>query len=494
MKIQILTVGFALCFVFGFSQRPDQYWIGGFEQYPNVQGYADYTIRFDPSGAVSIDTLDWGIPFESTAAAISDSLGKLVLATNGCVIVDGSGNIVPGGETLNPGPLHDEVCGITGYVAPKGAMFLPMPGHPDTYILLHSGARYDPFHGVIYGPLYYSKVVLSNGSATVVESNHQLLTGNLEPFCAVRHGNGRDWWIVQPVFETNRYQLFLLTPNGFSGPWTYDQGVALTGRHIGSATFAPNGAHFARFNPDQGAVVLDFDRCGGLFSNPRFVPTPVHFIPGGGVAFSPSGEKLLTTSQSTLYEADLSSLAPAFDTVFYLFDNWKWGTTMQYFQYSPDHRLFVSSQSRTKYFNEITFGAPPGVDKIVFKSIQLPVYTARSLPNNPNFQLLDLSGSVCDTLGINTPVSATDEADNPCLALIKIAPNPTTDVFYLPDTGCMVAHIQLYDLTGRLSREFKASDGARYQVGFLPAGFYVVKLLTSTGQVVSRPLVIQRGQ
>jgi hypothetical protein len=104
---------------------------------------------------------------------------------------------------------------------------------------------------------------------------------------------------------------------------------------------------------------------------------------------------------------------------------------------------------------------------------------------------------VCDTLGINSPVSATHEPDRSCLASLKIAPNPVNSVFYITDTGCNVVQLQLYDLTGRLCGVFKtgnidAENG--YNVEYMAAGYYLIKLLTSTGQVISRPLVIQHGK
>jgi len=117
---------------------PDARWVGGFEENPGVPGYANYMIRFTPIGP-QVDTVDWGMKFESTVASFTDSTGKLLFFTNGCSVADGQGKVLADGDGLNPGELHDQVCDKVGYIAPKGAMVLPSPGHPGLYYLFHLG-------------------------------------------------------------------------------------------------------------------------------------------------------------------------------------------------------------------------------------------------------------------------------------------------------------------------------------------------------------------
>jgi len=307
-------------------------------------------------------------------------------------------------------------------------------------------------------------------------------------FSVVRHGNGRDWWIVVPKPKSAQYYIFLLSPQGISGPAFFTTGPAIHGAHLGASAFSPDGSKFAYFNPDQGAVVLDFDRCAGLLSQLRFVPVPFPLISGGGLAFTPSGNKILVTSQSTLYESRFDAQPARFDTVFHLFDNYKWGTTLHEMQYDADQRLFVSSHSRTQYINQITFDTPEKVDTLVFKSIKLPVYTARSLPNFPNFRLYDLPGSVCDTLGVNGPTVQT-ETVVPKNADFQIYPNPVADRCLLKYQGCSAAMLEIGTITGIVlqRQRLNGSDGELWlDLSALLPGLYIATITTAGGQVSAR--------
>jgi hypothetical protein len=66
------------------------------------------------------------------------------------------------------------------------------------------GVRYNPEKKLTYGPFYYSIIdmEMDGGNGAVLSSNNILSDGHLEPFTAVRHGNGRDWWLVFPEYGT----------------------------------------------------------------------------------------------------------------------------------------------------------------------------------------------------------------------------------------------------------------------------------------------------
>jgi len=365
------------CYVVSYNlsaQGYDRNWITGMHELPGVQGYNNALIRFLPNGSIQMDTIDLGMNIESTVATMSDSAGNLLFFTNGCYIAQADGHFMPGGEGLNPGQMHDWVCGKTGYVSPRGAMAIPAPGSNHLYYLFHSGVRYDPVRKNTFGPFYYSLIDmdLDNGKGAVVSKNNILADGDLEPFTAVRHGNGRDWWLLVPHFGSNRYDLFLLSADGIQLYLSQEIGPVMDCRRIGSAAFSPQGDRFARVQ-NCIAAVFHFNRCSGLLSQPIAVARPVQTLGGGGVAFSPDGNHLLVTSQLQVFQADLNLPNPVLDTAFAW--NLYWGISLQYLQYAPDGRLWANHMHRTNYFSTIDHPENLGTS-IGFqaKGVQLPVF------------------------------------------------------------------------------------------------------------------------
>ncbi len=475
------------------QQWPDSRWVGGFEENPSVPGYANYSIRFN-SGGGQVDTLNWGMKFESTVASYTDSMGKLLFISNGCSVADGQGQLLANGEGLNPGEMHDWTCGKVGYIAPRGAMVLPAPGRAGLYYLFHMGTTYDPVWKITYGPLYFSQVDMNanGGKGAVTEKNTVVLSGALEMFSAVRHGNGRDWWIVVAEWRTNRLHRWLLSPQGLSDDVVQQIGPAIGGHRIGASTFSLDGSRFARYHCDQGAVAADFDRCTGAFSQSVFIKTPFSFLQGGGAAFSPDSRQLYVTSQSTLYVADLEDAAPKWDTVFHVFDNWDWGTTLHHMQYAPDGKLYVSTHSRANYLSTLAFPTGGGMPTFTFKALPLRVHSDRTLPNFPNFRLYDWPNSPCDTLGINTPTSSTTVAE--AEAGFRAWPNPASGMVTI-DFGSsrLPEYWALYSPLGQVLKSGAWPRGesvVRFSVeGLLPGCYYVGIQLEEGGAVMQKLIV-----
>ncbi|MBK7965632.1 MAG: hypothetical protein IPK10_10335 [Bacteroidetes bacterium] len=160
-----------------------------------------------------------------------------------------------------------------------------------------------------YG-LYYSIInyKANNDSGIVTQKNIQL--NNLPAFdglAAVRHGNGRDWWVIfkdydptPPYTLNNKFYVYLVNENG---------PILQHTQNVGNL-FNDNGGHFM-FNNDgtkylpvtyRGVVeYFDFDRCTGFFSNPTVIeptrnaqPYPYY----NSLALSPDETKLYVSAYS----------------------------------------------------------------------------------------------------------------------------------------------------------------------------------------------------
>jgi hypothetical protein len=460
-------------------------WLGGTNEFPGQPEYGNFVLKFVGNN-IQVQQQDLKMNFESTMAVATDSLGEILFYTNGCHIATANGDTMPNGSGLNPGDMADWTCPTAGYACPKGALALPLPGSTSMYYLFHLGINYETEKRLTYGPFYYSVIDMSlnNGKGAVISKNNVLVSGKLEPFSAVRHGNGRDWWLVIPQFGDNKYTKILFASNGVSTPSTQAIGDSLSCRYIGSTVFSTDGKIFGRYQNCK-LEVLDFDRCAGEFSNPRLLPLPQHAFGGGGVAFSPNGQKVIVTTQLSILEANLTSSAPELDTIVASPD--LYGTSLGLIQYDPLGRLLIANMSREKHYHIIK--NPDGnLSDFNFqlKGSNISRFSVRTLPNFPNFNLYDLPNSICDSLGIS------NSKEPNILGKIKVYPNPATNMIVLETSDIEEGRLFVYNSIGALMLEknINFAQSAVIPVQNWPRGNYFLKLGTITGEVHFAKIVL----
>jgi hypothetical protein len=413
MRTIFLTYWALFFFLNQISAQLDRNWIFGIKE----SNQKTIVMKFNLD-SIDFDTLNVQIPFESTTASISDASGNLLFFSNGCEIYNKFGEIILNGEQINPGEMHDWVCSTNGYNSPKGMTFLPFPNHPNQYFIIHSGMKYTDTHALTQGPLYFS--ILdgneNNGKGEMISKNNILFNKEIEPFSIVRHGNGRDWWILCPEANSNKYHLWLLNSYGISENPIQVIGPIFNCKRIGSTAFSPNGARFGR-KANCETAIFKFDRCSGFLDFETSFSQPNYLFGGGGIAFSPDGNFLYSSGQLTILRADLSKTNPTLDTA--LVWNTQWGASLGLMEYTPFDQIMFGGMSRTPYYSLMTNPKFIG-DSLGFqpKGIGLPSFHARSIPNFPNFKLGDLNGSICDTLGINAVLNLKNEMD------FNLWPNP----------------------------------------------------------------------
>jgi Secretion system C-terminal sorting domain len=497
MKKIWITLAFCAEIAAISAQKHDNVWPGGFTEYPGQPLNGNFLMRFD-NGAPTVQPANLNMNFESTVAAFSDSTGQLRFYSNGCNIANAAGQILYHQDLMNPGTMRDLVCPDIGYISPNGAMFLPWPGRENiNIILLHMSVDYHPDRKLTYGPLYWS--VLANEPGILQEVNGPILDviyqpsfnyRTYEPFSVVRHGNGRDWWIVVPQLRKNKYHVLLLSPLGIKEYPLQIIGPDMKCRRVGSSVFSPNGSRYARLQ-NCGATVMDFNRCTGKFSSPVWLPLPAQTFGGGSVAFSDDGSQLITDGYLTIYKADLDDANPAFDTL--VRPAQIRGRSLQSFQRGPDGKLYFSLMNRSDLRPVLS---DPFGDDFDFDSlgVRLPNWSVRGLPYFPNFRLYDFPNSPCDTLGINTPVSTTDP--RAAEAGAKVWPNPFKEYLTIsPESSLKNLQFKLYDPFGRIVVETDIAFAApqTIEVGQLPPGMYWW-VLKSDGLTVGAGKVVKAGE
>jgi hypothetical protein len=454
-------------------------WVLGTSSVPGEPGYGQAVVRFGQT-TTTTEPATLAMNFEATVASMTDSAGQLLFYTNGCTIASGNGTIMENGEGINPGPMHDWTCPTAGYAAPFGALPLPVPTQSGLYYLLHLGVNYEPGQGLSYGPFYYTLIDMAanGGQGRVVSKNNILLNQrNLAPFSVTRHGNGRDWWALVPEYGTGRYHTFVVRGDQILPRPVQTIGEASVCRHIGTGAFSLQGDRYARQH-HCGLFTFAFDRCSGLLSSPLYFEFPPRAFGGGGVAFSPDGHRVLTTTQLSVMGVDLRDNEPQLDTVVDFTQ--LLGTSLYLMQYGDDGRLYFSTLGRSKFLHVAETSNDPDIG-FRFEGLELPVFQVRSLPNLPNYELGQL----------NSPCT-TDEFDDQFASHIKITPNPATQFVHIQSSSTEFRQIRLFDATGRLvlERDFSPVYIYTLPTTSLPAGIYQLAINGIKGESAVQKLIV----
>lgn len=208
------------------AQNHDYHWILG---YTPIHNNGTVILDFNTQ-PVSSHTETLHHAYSDFCAICSDSSGQnLLFHSNGIRIFNKNNQVMANGDSFNINPPSIwNAFRENGYTYAPGHFTLPDPAGGNIYYVFHTGIDVWASNDTInYFNVFSYTVIdmnLENGLGRVVKKN-QLLFDSLPMIqsTAVKHGNGRDWWIVtrenyQPIFH-----VFLLSPNGLEGP--YDQTI-----------------------------------------------------------------------------------------------------------------------------------------------------------------------------------------------------------------------------------------------------------------------------
>jgi hypothetical protein len=344
---------------------------------------------------------------------------------------------------------------------------------------------------------------LNAGAGAVTRKNVPL---QKDTFCdalaAVRHGNGRDWWLATSALASDTVYLSLLTPQGIEGPFVRRAPLALPGKHdipsLDASVFSPEGTRFARASTNGGGLVqlFSFDRCAGELSCPLQLDFPGDTLFAIGIAFSPSGQFLYVSTGLKLYQFDCAAkdvqASKAFIARYDGFEDPFWTTFFQQVL-APDGKVYMSCTNGTGRLHIIHNPDGKGAAcEFQQHGITLPAMHAFGLPRFPNFRLYDLRASPCDSLGIDAPGGAAYQARAEGL---RVFPNPATGAVRVVAPCCAWGSVRVHTAAGALVREFGGiTDGENiaFDVGGWPAGVYFVSAMSRAHGVVAARLVVQR--
>ena len=207
------------------------------------------------------------MPMFLTEANICDLSGDLLYYTNGIYIAGKHGNLIANGDSLSPCDYTNQssCCGLN---IPQATLFLPKPGDTSRFYLLHFSNDTD--NGNLPGNLYYTEI--HDSSSGIVEKKNVVFGKGIfrqGGLTACKHANGRDWWVVMGLHNSNRYFTYLFTPDSIFGPFVQSIGPAYYGPFdLPYSKFSQDGSKYATACISGPILIMDFDRCTGDFSNP----------------------------------------------------------------------------------------------------------------------------------------------------------------------------------------------------------------------------------
>lgn len=291
-------------------------WMFGYDHYVNFNlGTTPDTFRYPT-------TLS-GFQIGKGSSSYSDENGNLLFyAGSWGIIYDRNFQPFPSTDIFTGVPLYGEGNNVSHISQP--ILAVPVPNNDSLFIVFHIRVQ---FGNTFLNTLYYSVINmrLRNGLGEVVPGQKNIpLLGGADigyKLTAILHCNKKDTWVIGHLSESDKYFSLLLTENGLSptpvyfagnfipkrriaGPYIYDA-VNNTGCLKASAL----GNRLAGAFMGLGLVELfDFNTQTGMGTNLKILNAdpPVadtlqdpFFLSGigpFGVDFSPSGDRLYTTS------------------------------------------------------------------------------------------------------------------------------------------------------------------------------------------------------
>lgn len=316
------------CLVFSQNKQGNNWYFGR---------YAGLNFNTDPPTPL----LDGELNTWEGCATISDKDGNLLMYTDGIKVWDRDHNQMPNGFNLGGDPSSTQ-----------SGVIIPHPGNKDIYYVF--SVDYE------VGKLQYSivDITANGGFGDVISKNNDLLDASTEKISAVRHANGRDFWVVGHEWATDNFYLWRVTDTGLLlTPKIISVGSIHSGNSINSIgylKFSSQGDKIAIASYYRGDFVeiFDFDNNTGEITNPVKLQ---EFGGRGpyGLEFSPNGEFLYISeaqgSTGKLHQVKLPTVSGKINDISTVLAS---GRNFGALQLAPNGKIYLA-QDNQEYLNVI---------------------------------------------------------------------------------------------------------------------------------------------
>ena len=510
-KISLVLLGCCLliCSSLLEAQKQDYVWMLGMNRgaEPGIQAYHfDFNIvPFDPIPSTN------AFAFGGKNASICDIEGNLQFYTNGCAVANRDHEVMVNGDSINAGNFFDlfwDDCTTFGYPGFQNTLILKDPANSTGYYIIHKPRIYDlEIHNRVFlrDLLYtYVDMALDEGRGAVTQKNQVFHSDLMIPssyLVAISNANGKDWWILQPVRDTNLMYTFLLDDFGIQQFPSQELEVKfhdLSGA-TGTSSFSPDGKKYAYFSKYHQLLIFDFDRQSGTLSNMKTIVVrdldPADII-WSSIEWSPNSRFIYVATDLYLHQVDILA-DPLQDGVEFIdeYDGTRdpFSTRLFLMAQAPDCRIYMCPTSSTNSYHVINYPDRKGkACHFVQNGVRLPRTSGvASFPNFPRWRVDEedkCDSSIVSMLG--EPVHYVRK--------MQVWPNPASYELYLDTPEDVPGDVYIMDMQGRpLLRQKvdQVSSGRPIDISGLPTGGYIVEFYPSNPAerlIWSGKVVVQR--
>lgn len=471
-----------------------------------------WTVGFSPVAIFDFNTLPFSIdtfnfPALSSGACIADTNGLLLFFTAGFAVFNHDGLLMENGLNTNCPYGEHMLADYYSHRSPFDQTSIILPKKGNTYYVFSTGmsdsvaSNYLNHVKTEFDVLNYNIVDMDSnaGKGKVTIKNEILMESQHYTNCALtalRHGNGKDWWLVKADCENHQYQTFIVQKDSILGPY-YNQ-IADTGDFCAFNSqiyFSDDGTRFASsiygsiFNIGSSPFynfnrvdVYDFDRCNGQFTfrNKYMVTYDTSSYPDkdykNGICLSPNGKLLYMSNRYTIYQIDIDDTS----TNNALFITGPDTINTAFPRYSlmacgPDGKLYIGNRNGTRpYMSYIDSPNVKGLGcHFVPQGLWQPYTNLLSPPNMPNYGL----GKA--PVGGNCWPDEVEEFANEIDNDLQVFPNPASTILFVKTS--LSSKRELYNALGQLiyTTTKNEIDVSKFAKGmyYLRCGFHVKKVI-----------------
>jgi hypothetical protein len=481
---------------------------------PDFAPLFGFQLNFNNS-KVKIDTMKRSYDFYETVQSTCDSVGNYLFSSNGCKIFNKKFEVMDNGDDLNQLPLSNlsnacEVTSTKAEIIRNGALSLPIPDSKDTLFAffrteMNNGRPFEPIPINVYYSLINMKS--NNGLGKVVVKNQVIVRDTMDggDINAVKHANGKDWWIITRKFISDTFFTFRLSSNGLDSSFKQAVGAPTTsgGQGGGDATFASNGIKYVYFTARRDQLMLyDFNRITGKLANFRRIIIPYELDPTfaffSGTAFSANSKFLYIFTGTQIFQVDTD----AADIQSTVIEVARYDASAAPYalptggRLAPDCKIYFTSKNGLQYFGYIRYPDRKGVAcQVMQGAIKTPFTSAISggLPNNPNYRLGVIPTHPCDsTIDFRVPTKETFTKID-----VNVFPNPSTGNVTLDwDDGINTEGgiIRVFNMLGQMVfQQTIPSIDTRVQLELnVPSGVYHIRMNFKENKVFQGKVLIAK--
>ncbi len=455
-------------------------------------------------------------------SSISDSLGNLIFYGASGNTTNSHNGLVRKGKLFNRN--HNKLFNgdtLVGGEWYHDMIILPKSVTDSTFYVIMAGVVV-PDTGLFYCVV---DMKLQGGLGQVIQKNIQIENHPVQDMlAAVRHGNGRDWWLVTRRYTyapsnipNNEFWVYKVDSTGIHLRPVQNVGYSIFGNG-GDISFNSDGTKLVISSLNSYIGVITFDRCHGFLHSPIIVEPPS--TPGNylkfytSVVFSPNGNLLYALSNqqgyniwSKLYQFDLTVANIPASRV--LVDSLPLDAGPAGMELAPDGKIYISSAyiglgsgwpyppTCWNFINEnlSVINHPDSLGLACdFQPFSFYLGGARTyygLPNNPDYELGAWVGSPCDTLSVGVDDNVPEQQ-----VFFQAWYNSEWNMIHVNASKLKgrAGSLRLFDIEGRLVYEKKVEVIAGgYVTGEIPMnavanGVYLVNLITEAESISSKTI------